>query len=103
MSLNFATATLTDLIDNASEFFQAVDLFRKTAGAAGSPVSPETLDEISRMSEVMIRLLGDEKAGIQHRIRMRAIRKVVDNTFASMTSRSTGGTGSAIALNSPVK
>ena len=57
-ALNYASATLSDLIDGASELYEAVTLFSLMAAEVDIPVSSSALKEIASMSEVIIRMLG---------------------------------------------
>ena len=101
-ALNYASATLSDLIDGSSELYEAVTLFALMAAEVDIPVSSSTLKEVASMSEVIIRMLGSEQAGIQHFIRTWKLREEADEEFASIR-RPNGGAMRESSLNSPEK
>lgn len=101
-TLNYASSTISDLIEGASEFYEAVTLFSLMAAEVDIPVSASALKEIASMSEVIIRMLGSEQAGIQHFIRTWKLREEAANEFASIR-RPNGGAMRESSLNSPEK
>ena len=101
-ALNYASSTISDLIEGASEFYEAVTLFSLMAAEVDIPVSSSALKEIASMSEVIIRMLGGEQANIQHLIRTWKLRSAAAKEFNSLRSPS-GGAMRESSLNAPEK
>ena len=101
-ALNYASATLSDLIDGASELYEAVTLFSLMAAEVDIPVSASALKEIASMSEVIIRMLGGEQAGIQHHIRTWKLRQDAVKEFSALR-RPASGAITESSLNAPEK
>ena len=101
-ALNYASATLSDLIDGASELYEAVTLFSLMAAEVDIPVSASALKEIASMSEVIIRMLGSEQAGIHHLIRTWKLRKDAVKEFSALR-RPASGAITESSLNAPEK
>lgn len=73
LAASCANSALSDFISEVSDFSESFTLFKLVSGESRLPVSGDALEEVSRMAEAILRVLGGELERIRHMERMRRL------------------------------